>query len=289
MESRREKDKVGKDRDKRKVKVNPFLSTAFIPSISNGGCPMEPIHHLEKKTQDALAGLTGEISLLCKDNLLSIYLYGSAAGKGYIPERSNLNTLILLKKIEMGTLKGIAGIYKKSSRFRIVAPLVLTPDYIRSSTDVFPIEFLDIKENSILLSGHDVLKDIDIDLSQLREECEREIKGQLVRFRGAFLEVEGDRKGMERLVVTAVSNLIFPLKNIMRLLKQEMPEGTDAVIKSCCKAMNVIDTPFLEAWTIKKVGHGVSLEDLYAVISGYMDSLEEISKKIDEMKSEGRL
>jgi len=53
--------------------------------------------------------------------------------------------------------------------------------------------------------------------------------------------------------------------------------------------MNVIDTPFLEAWTIKKVGHGVSLEDLYAVISGYMDSLEEISKKIDEMKSEGRL
>lgn len=250
---------------------------------------MESIAHLEKKIKDALQGLTGEISLLCKENLLSIYLYGSAAGKGYIPEKSNLNTLILLKKIEIETLKGIASIYKKSSKFRIVAPLVLTPDYIRSSTDVFPIEFLDIKENSILLAGHDALKDIDIDLSQLREECEREIKGQLVRFRGAFLEVEGDKKGMERLVVTAVSNLIFPLKNILRLMRQEMPEGTDAVIKSCCKAMNVTDTPFVEAWKIKKGGHKVSLEEIYAVISGYMDSLEEISKKIDEMKSEGRL
>lgn len=250
---------------------------------------MEPIAHLEKKIQDALQVLTGEISLLCKDNLLSIYLYGSAAGKGYIPEKSNLNTLILLKNIEMETLKGIARIYKKSSKFRIVAPLVLTPDYIRSSTDVFPIEFLDIKENSILLAGYDALKDIDIDLSQLREECEREIKGQLVRVRGAFLEVEGDRNGMERLVITAVSNLVFPLKNIMRLLKQAIPEGTDAVIKSCCKAMNVTDTQFLEAWTIKKGGHKASLEEIYAVISGYMNSLEEISKKIDEMKAEGRL
>lgn len=249
---------------------------------------MEPIAHLEKKMQDTLTGLTGEVSLLCKDNLLSIYLYGSAAGKGYMPERSNLNTLILLKKIEIEALKGIASIYRKGSRFRIVAPLVLTPDYIRSSTDVFPIEFLEIKESAILLAGKDLLKDISIDLSHLREECEREIKGQLVRFRGAFLEVEGDRKGMERLVVTAISNLIFPLKNIMRLLKQEIPEGADAVIRSCCKSLNVTDTPFLEAWRIKKGGQA-SLEELYAVISGYMDSLENISKKIDAMKSEGRL
>ena len=91
-------------------------------------------------------------------------------------------------------------------------PLVLTPAYIRSSVDVFPIEFLDIKENSILLTGVDLLKEIAIDLSRLREQCEREIKGQLVRFRGSFLEVEGDRKGMEQLVIKAISSLIFPLK-----------------------------------------------------------------------------
>ena len=250
---------------------------------------MQQLSHMDKKTTDALDNVVNGIKEVCKDNLLSIYLYGSAAGKSYIPERSNLNTLILLKKIEMETLKGIARIYKKSSRFRIIAPLVLTPDYIRSSTDVFPIEFLDIKEKSILLAGEEILKDISIDISQLREECEREIKGQMVRLRGAFLEVEGDGKGMEQMVAAAVSNLVFPLKNILRLMRQEMPEGTDAVIKSCCKAMNVTETPFLDAWTIKKGESKASIEDLYAVISGYMNSLEEISKKIDAMKAEGRL
>lgn len=250
---------------------------------------MEPIAHLDKKTYDVLTSLTEEVHLFCNDNLISIYLYGSAAGKGYVPERSNLNTLILLKKAENDALTGIARIYKKRATLRFVAPLVLTPDYIRSSTDVFPIEFLDIKENSILLTGKDLLKDIAIDLSCLRKQCEREIKGQLVRFRGSYLEVEGDQKGMERLVISAISSLIFPLKNILRLVNQKVPESNDAVIKECCKAMNVTDAPFLEALGMKKGERKVSLDGLYAVISGYMSAVEEISNKIDAMKAEGRL
>jgi len=165
---------------------------------------MEPIAHLDKKTYDVLASLIDEVSLLCRDNVISVYLYGGAAGKGYVPERSNLNTLIVLKRIEIDALRGIARIYKKGAKAKVVAPLVLTPDYIRSSVDVFPIEFLDIKENSILLTGEDLLKEVAIDLSCLRDQCEREIKGQLVRFRGSFLEVEGDRKEMERLVIKAI-------------------------------------------------------------------------------------
>lgn len=250
---------------------------------------MKPVPHLDKKTYDLLTSLIEEVSLICTDNLVSIYLYGSAAGKGYEPEKSNLNTLIVLKKIEIGTLTGIARIYKKRAKLRIVAPLILTPEYIRSSTDVFPIEFLDIKENSILLSGEDMLRDISIDFSSLRGQCEREIKGQLVRLRGSFLEVEGDRKRMERLIITAISGLIFPLKNILRVTDNKIPEGSEAIIKECCKAMNVTDTSFLEAWEMKKEERKVSLDGLYDVISGYMTTVEEVSNKIDAMKAEGSL
>ncbi len=250
---------------------------------------MEPIPHLDKKIFDVLTSLVDEVSLLCRDNVMAVYLYGGAAGEGYAPERSNLNTLIVLKKIEIDALMGIAGIYKKGAKVRVVAPLILTPAYIRSSVDVFPIEFLDIKENSILLTGADLLKEIAIDLSHLREQCEREIKGQLVRFRGSFLEVNGDRKGMEQLVIKAISNLIFPLKNILRIVNHLIPEGSEAVIRSCCKTMNVTNTPFLDAWAMKREGRKVSLEGLYALISGYMSALEDISNKIDAMKAEGGL
>jgi hypothetical protein len=250
---------------------------------------MKSLAHIDKNAQDNVNDLVKEISALCGENMTSMYLYGSAAGKGYDPERSNFNILILLKVVDMETLKGIARIYRKKGKSRIVAPLVLTQDYVKSSTDVFPIEFLEIKESSILLSGGDVLKDAAIDLSRLREQCEREIKGQLLRMRGTFLEVEGDQKGMEKLVVTSISNLIFPLKNILRLMEREVSDGNAAVIRDCCKALNVADSAFIEAWGIKKEERKVSLDGLYTVISGYMASLEEIAGKIDEMKLEGRL
>ena len=125
---------------------------------------MQTISHIDKKTQDALQGLAKDVTALCGENLVSFYLYGSAAGKGYIPGRSNLNTLILLKNINTEALKGLAQIYKKSREAGFVAPLILSPDYIRSSIDVFPIEFLDIREGSILLAGEDILKNISINL-----------------------------------------------------------------------------------------------------------------------------
>jgi len=53
--------------------------------------------------------------------------------------------------------------------------------------------------------------------------------------------------------------------------------------------MNVTDTPFLDAWAMKKEGRKVPLEGLYALISGYMGAIEEISNKIDAMKAEGGL
>lgn len=243
----------------------------------------------DKKAQGLLDSFVNDIKTLFRDRLLSVYLYGSAAGKGYIPGRSNINILLLLKDIDMEGLKGIARLFRKVKGISLVAPLVLTPEYIRSSIDVFSIEFLDIKESSLLLAGEDTLKSIDISLSNLRGQCEREIKGQLVRLRGSFLETGGDKNGMERLIATAVSNLIFPLKNILRLMMKDVPDSNEDIIKECSRTLSVADAALLEAWEIKKGGRKVSIEGLYTLISSYMKALEEISQKIDAMKLEGRL
>ncbi|MEK6679821.1 MAG: hypothetical protein AABY39_10445 [Nitrospirota bacterium] len=250
---------------------------------------MQAISHIDKKTEDALHALAKDITTFCADNMVSFYLYGSAAGKGYVPGRSNLNTLILLKDINPETLKGLAQIYKKRRDAGFVAPLILTPDYIKSSIDVFPIEFLDIRDSSILLAGEDTIKNISVNLSYLREECEREIKGQLIRMRSSFIEVEGDKKRLEALIISAISNIVFPLKNILRLTGQEIPDGNDAIIKACCKTLNAADKPLLDAWTMKKEGREMSAEGLSTLISEYLNTLNDISKKIDLLKIEGRL
>ena len=86
---------------------------------------MQAISHIDKKTEDALHALAKDITTFCADNMVSFYLYGSAAGKGYVPGRSNLNTLILLKDINPETLKGLAQIYKKGEMLDLLHRLSL--------------------------------------------------------------------------------------------------------------------------------------------------------------------
>ena len=140
-----------------------------------------------------------------------------------------------------------------------------------------------------MLAGEDTIKNISVNLSYLREECEREIKGQLIRMRSSFIEVEGDKKRLEALIISAISNIVFPLKNILRLTGQEIPDGNDAIIKACCKTLNAADKPLLDAWTMKKEGKKMSAEVLSTLISEYLNTLNDISKKIDSLKIEGRL
>ncbi len=94
---------------------------------------------------------------------------------------------------------------------------------------------------------------------------------------------------MEALILNAISNIIFPLKNILRLSEQEIPDENEAIIKACCKALNADDKPLLDAWTMKKEGKKASIEGLSTLISEYLNTINDVSKKIDLLKVGGRL
>jgi len=47
--------------------------------------------------------------------------------------------------MELGFLESLAPKGKKYRKSGVASPLVMTPDYIQNSLDVFPIEFLNIR------------------------------------------------------------------------------------------------------------------------------------------------
>ena len=60
----------------------------------------------------------------------------------------------------------------------ISAPLIMTPDYIQKSLDVFPVEFLNFRLIHHTLLGKDILGELEIDRGNMQRQCEREIKGE---------------------------------------------------------------------------------------------------------------
>ena len=133
---------------------------------------------LDKKIKAILGIYIQRLQDIYKDNLISVILYGSAASGEFVDRHSNLNLLVVLKNTDLANLKSVSGLIRRF-QFRTVRPIFFTEDYIINSTDTFPIEFMDMQENYAVLYGRDVLKNINIDMKNLRFQCEHELKAKL--------------------------------------------------------------------------------------------------------------
>jgi len=81
-----------------------------------------------------------------KENIISIYIIGSAVTKDFHPKYSDINTLIVVKENKIPFFDFIAILGKRYGKKRIRAPLIMTRDYINRSLEVFPLEFLEMNK-----------------------------------------------------------------------------------------------------------------------------------------------
>jgi len=175
-------------------------------------------YKLERKVQDFVKKLKD----IYQDNLISVILYGSVVSGEFIDKHSNLNILVVLENIDPYILKKASNLIRK---FYLFQTLFLSPKYIERSTDVFPIEFLDIKENYFLLYGKDIVKDIKIDLKNLRFQCEQELKAKLINLYSLYLKLCNNKIALKNILLRSFTSILHIARNLLRL------KGKDAVYK----------------------------------------------------------
>lgn len=169
-----------------------------------------------------------------QQDLISIILYGSAASGEFIDKRSNLNLLIVLENTDLANLKKASKVINK---FTMINPLFFTENYIKSSTDIFPIEFLDMQENYSLLYGRDVLKSINIDTRHLRFQCEQELKAKLIRLRQSYLRMNG--LALQSLLFRSFTSILHILRNVLRLKEKKSAYKKEDILKEAALEFNI--------------------------------------------------
>jgi hypothetical protein len=85
-------------------------------------------------------------------------------------------------------------------------PFIFTKEELTDGVDVFPIEFLNIRQNHKIHYGDDILKDIEISKENLRHQLEFEFRSKLIHLRRQYLELRG--KHLEALILSAVPTLV---------------------------------------------------------------------------------
>jgi len=160
----------------------------------------------------------------------------------------------------------------------VAVPLFLTEEYIKTSLDVFPIEYLNFQNNYVQVFGKDILKDLEFSPEFLRLQCEREIKGKLLLLREAFLETSGKGKALKGLITLALPALMAIFEALLHLRKIDVPREKRAIVRVMAEAFDLEQGVFEGLLDIKEDKSKISDEESLNLFKGCLKEMRKLSK-----------
>jgi hypothetical protein len=212
-----------------------------------------------------------------KENIVSIALYGSATGKYFIPKKSDINIAVVFKDLEFQQLKDCLKLVNYGISKRITAPLLLSLSHIESSKDTFPVEFIEIKENNILLYGKDVFSGLKIDEANVKLFCKREIEGKIIHLRQAYLEIGLKKKGVEALMKESMNSLIPVFRALLRQKIEKPPVDKEQILIEFCSHYGLFKDLFIAILKDRMNDEKIKGEDIEVFFEKYLKEIEKIS------------
>jgi hypothetical protein len=228
-------------------------------------------------------GFTKDILSLFGRPAVSIILYGSGVSEEYNPKKSDLNFLVVLEETTINEIDRVQPFVSRWRQRGISLPLFVTEDYIRRSLDTFPVEFYNMKTQYELLHGEDVLRDLKFKSSEMRLQCERELKSHLIQLRQQYLNTGGRIRAVRRLVSDSISSLIAIFKALLFLKEIDLPSRKQEVVLAACRAFSLDEGLFSVLLSIRGYATSLSGADTVDIMKRYIDSVDKLSRSVDAM------
>lgn len=216
--------------------------------------------------------LTVKLKSIVGDNLISVVLFGSAAANDRTEGFSDFNLLVLVKDLNLSVLQSVAPMLRPWLATN-PAPLFFSEKRFKEGRDVFPIEFLDMKESHRILWGADPFKKWIVPNEPLRLQLERELRSKLLLLQQKYLESEGDPKRVRDLLARSLSSFHVLFKTVLHLAGKDVPAKKKDAWKVLAKHV-AIDHDALT------VIHALRVNDKIALQHDPEDLLERLMRSV---------
>lgn len=172
----------------------------------------EAISDVNPALERALEQATAELRAAAGDRLTAVLLYGSAVRGGYVDGRSDVNLLVVLKRVDLPLLAALRRALRASSRRHRFAPVFWSDDDVRGALDVFPLEFDEILRHHRRLFGDDPLAGRTVDTRHLRHQIEYELRTKLLRLRELGLRLHDRPRELTEALGYAGTSIVYLLE-----------------------------------------------------------------------------
>lgn len=157
------------------------------------------------------------------NNLQSIVLYGAAAAAGQIDEDRPKRVLVVLDRITPPDLKVAHSVAEWWRGEGNPVPVYFTSEEVADSSDVFPIEFIDMSQTRRVLYGQDPFDGLDISTQNLRHQLEYELRAKLLRLRRVYIPASRNANELARLMAGSLDNFAVLFRHVITMRGKEAP------------------------------------------------------------------
>jgi hypothetical protein len=164
------------------------------------------------------------------------------------------------------------------------APLLLTAEEARTSTDCFPIEFIDMRESRRVLHGEDVIEGMEVGQTFYRAMVEHELRAKLLRLRQKAAGVLADRELLRRLMADSVSTFLVLTRHALRLGGQSVSTHKREIAETAQRAFGLDAAPFLALLDLRE--HKVKSKDVDPVplFQSYLEQIHVVITAVDRLE-----
>jgi hypothetical protein len=244
---------------------------------------LKNLDKLHPQVRKILEPYFNELLKIHQGNIVAIFICGVATGADYVHKLTNITLLVILEKLQFLDLQKSLKLVSKGINKKIAAPLFLTRKHIETSTDVFPIEFLEMKENHITVYGEDLLSILEINPANIRLFCEEQIKGKLIRIRQAFLEIGLKKKGIEALLKESLNSLTPVFRNLIRLKDKIPPIKREQIYNQLSDEFDLDRDVFLAILRDTKNDEKINAQDVEIFLERYITQIQKLAIAVDQL------
>jgi hypothetical protein len=231
-----------------------------------------------------LTAFADDVRTALGDALVSLVVHGSAAGTDWVPERSDINTALVVPCVDLAVLERLAPPVARWRERHFALPVVMDEEYLARARDTFPMELDDIRRQHRLLAGTDVFAGLELDPAALRRECEYEARGKLLRLRALFLETARQPEAIEHLMVESFKSFVVVLRHLVRLRGIECGYAYADAVAAGEQALGPL--PALRRLLAHRTGEGVlDPATLRAGFGAYLADVERIVAAVDALSA----
>ncbi|PYV69082.1 MAG: hypothetical protein DMG97_22890 [Acidobacteria bacterium] len=218
-------------------------------------------------------------------NLVSVVLYGSAAEGEFHPEYSDLNLLCLVRDASFAALTKIAEVMEWWRGKKHHPPLVLTPEELKRTADVFSIEFVDMKQRYRVLWGDDVLKNLEIPMHLHRSQLEYELREKLFLLRQHVMLAGTNEKQLWEVMLQSLTSFTTLFRHVLIEFGNAGRQHSLDAVKELGSKLNFDSSGFVQLIDVR--AKKIDRKQLRPadVAARYLDAIEKVAAAVDTMQS----